>query len=223
MLPSASVIPSGQHPNRLSLHIGLGHPLLFFPLAGDTPSGQQPYLVSLHVSASLHPSPNGPSAAVTLSGQHPNLDFKQAGFFAGFGLHLLGFCSLVIMSSNVFGVLPHKSVSVVRSELDVLDESVELSEELSVERVDISLVDSVDSVELGVSVDSDGEVSSLDVDSVDTASVVSVETCSVDDVDSVLSVDPGDTDDVDSVDDVASLDSVELELELLDDSAIIKL
>lgn len=56
------------------------------------------------------------------------------------------------MSSNVFGVLPHRSVSVKISELDELDESLELS--VSVDRVEISLVDSVDSVEPGVSVDS---------------------------------------------------------------------
>lgn len=103
---SASVIPSEQQPNKLSTHSASGHPLLFLPSAGDKPSEQHPYLVSLHVSGTGHPSSNGPVAAVVLSAQQPNVDFKHADTL-GLGLHFFGVCSLVMIASKVFGVLPH--------------------------------------------------------------------------------------------------------------------
>lgn len=91
----------------------------FLPLATETPSSQHPCFVSLHVSGTAHPSSNGPVAAVLLSAQQPNLLLRQADGFGGLGLHLRGFCSFVTIASNVFGVDPHKSSSVV-SELDEL-------------------------------------------------------------------------------------------------------
>lgn len=48
-LPSAIEMPSGQHPNKVSLHCEGGQPSLFSPSAGDKPSLQQPNLVSLQV------------------------------------------------------------------------------------------------------------------------------------------------------------------------------
>lgn len=107
---SASVIPSEQQPNKLPTHSASGHPLLFLPSAGDTPSGQHPCLVSAQVSGTGHPSSNGPVAAVVLSEQQPNADFKQAETF-GLGLHFFGVCSFVMMASSVFGVLPYLSSS----------------------------------------------------------------------------------------------------------------
>lgn len=89
---SASVIPSEQQPNKLSTNSAGGHPLNFLPSAGDKPSGQHPYLVSLQVSGTGHPSSNGPVAAVVLSAQQPNVDFRHAETF-GLGLHFFGVCS----------------------------------------------------------------------------------------------------------------------------------
>lgn len=102
-------------------------------------------MVSLHVSGTAQPSSNGPEAAVELSGQHPYFDLRQAAGFFGLGLHLRGVCSLRIIASSEFGVVPHNSVSSVPS--------VELSD------------DDEDAV-VSSSVDND--------DSVDTSTVVSV-------------------------------------------------
>lgn len=112
-----------QHPNKLLLHNGSGHPLNFLPVAAETPSSQHPNLVSLHVSGTAHPSSNGPVAAVLLSAQQPNLLLRQADGFCGLGLHLRGVCSFVTIASNVFGVDPHRSSSSVVSD-DELDELI---------------------------------------------------------------------------------------------------
>lgn len=146
MDPCASILPSDlQHPNKLLLHNGSGHPLNFLPLAADTPSSQHPYLVSLHVSGNLQPSSNGPVAAVVLSGQQPNVLLRHADGFCGLGLHLRGFCSLKMTSSNVCDVDPQISSSVVSE--DELDELNSLVLSLSdVDSVENSEVDSVLSV-----------------------------------------------------------------------------
>lgn len=130
--------------------------MFFLPFAGDTPSGQQPNLVSLHVSLTLHPSSNGPVAAVLLSAQQPNSLLRHA---AGFErrLHLSGFCSFVTIASRVFGVVLelHKSSSSVVDEMSVdeldqmsiVDDSVEISDVdsvLSVEPLSLVLLDSLD-------------------------------------------------------------------------------
>lgn len=120
--------------------------MFFLPFAGDTPSGQQPNLVSLHVSLTLHPSSNGPVAAVLLSAQQPNSLLRHA---AGFErrLHLSGFCSFVTIASRVFGVVLelHKSSSSVVDEMSVDEEDQMSIVDVSVENSD---VDSVLSVEL---------------------------------------------------------------------------
>jgi hypothetical protein len=130
------------------------------PSAGDTPSGQQPCFVSLHVSGAGQPSSNGPLADVELSEQHPYFDLMQTAFF-GLGLHLRGVCSLVMIASSVFGVLPHKSSSVSVKSDDDVDPS-------SVESVELSLVDTDDSV------DSDSVVSDDDDDELSLVSVAPV-------------------------------------------------
>lgn len=129
--------------------------MLFLPFAGDTPSEQQPNLVSLHVSLTLHPSSNGPVAAVFLSGQQPNSLFRHAAGVVR-RLHLSGFCSLMTIARSVFGVVlePHKSVSVVEEmsvdeddQMSVVDDSVEISDVdsvLSVELLSLVLLDSLD-------------------------------------------------------------------------------
>lgn len=175
--PSASVLPSSQHPKILLLQSASGHPLFFLPSAGDTSSGQQPYLVSLQVSGTGQPSSNGPLADVELSGQHPYCDLMQTAFF-GLGLHLRGVCSLVMIASSVFGVLPHKSVSPssdsVESDDDVVPSSVDC--------VDDSLVDTDDSVTSVDSVASDDELELLSLVSVAPVVSVSVEESPVVDV-----------------------------------------
>lgn len=133
---SASVVPSEQQPNKLSTHSASGHPLNFLPSAGDKPSGQHPYLVSLHVSGTGQPSSNGPVAVVVLSGQQPNVVFKHAETF-GLGLHFFGVCSLVMIASRVFGVLPHASSSSVWADASVVDQISTSSSVLTV------IVDSV--------------------------------------------------------------------------------
>lgn len=115
--PSASVLPSeAQQPNKLLAHNGSGQPLNFLPLAGDTPSSQQPYFVSLHVSGNGQPSSNGPVDVVLLSGQQPNSLLRQADGLLCRILHCLGFCSLVMIASNAFGVVDQMSSSAVLSD-----------------------------------------------------------------------------------------------------------
>lgn len=182
--PSASVLPSEQQPNKLLVHSGSGHPLYFLPLAGDTPSSQQPYLVSLHVSGRAQPSSNGPVEAVLLSGQQPNSLARQADGLAFRSLHCRGFCSLVIIASNAFGVVDQISSSVVlNSTLDVLDQiSV-------VDSISLGLVDDTASVLDDTSVDCSCSVllDSLDIldRSNDSLVLVSVVLCSATTLDSV--------------------------------------
>lgn len=73
----------------------------------------------------MHPSSNGPVAAVLLSGQQPNLDCRQAAGFFGLGLH---FFLVVIISSNEYGVeVSSSSVSVVQISTSVDDSSALLT------------------------------------------------------------------------------------------------
>lgn len=123
------------------------------PFAGDTPSEQQPNLVSLHVSLTLHPSSNGPVAAVLLSGQQPNSLLRHAAGVVR-RLHLSGLCSLLMIDRSIFGVVLHKSSSVVEEmsvdeddQMSVVDDSVEISDVdsvLSVELLSLVLLDSLD-------------------------------------------------------------------------------
>lgn len=124
---SASVVPSEQQPNKLLTHNASGHPSFFLPLAGDVPSGQQPYFVSAQVSGTVHPSSNGPVAAVRLSAQQPYVDLKQAAIF-GRGLHFLGVCSFLIIASNVFGLLGHSVVDSSSSLMSVVSVSLLLDQ-----------------------------------------------------------------------------------------------
>lgn len=180
-LPSDGVNLSGQHPNSDSAQSDFGHPRFLGPFAGETPSGQHPCLVSLHVSGVGQPSSNGPVALVFSSGQHPNLDFAHSGVF-GLGLHLRGFCSLVMIEVSVYGVLLSSSSSPSRTQMsNVLPcKSVLESEDKSLTSVELSV---------DASLDSDA---SLTEDTVDTASVLDgscVETVSSVTVDSVGPVD----------------------------------
>lgn len=180
------------------------------PVAGETPSGQHPYFVSLQVSGTGHPSSNGPIAAVLLSEQHPYLLLRHSGAFFGLGLHFRGVCSLVIIASNVFGVVSHKSVSV--SDSDVSDDSDVLDHKsvvVSLSSVDMLVLSTVDSVDPDTSVDdsvdsvelndvlSEESVDSVSVDPIVDASVVELSMVSVDSNNSFL---------VDSVDDCSEDD-----------------
>lgn len=182
--PSASVLPSEQQPNKLLVHNGSGHPLYFLPLAGDTPSSQHPYLVSLHVSGNAQPSSNGPVEAVLLSGQQPNSLVRHADGLASRTLHCRGFCSLVIIASNAFGVVDQISSSIVlNSSLDVLDQiSV-------VDSMSLGLADDAASVLDDTSVDCSCSllVDSLDALDMSNDSLVpaSIVLCSVTPLDSV--------------------------------------
>lgn len=92
MLPF--VTPSGQHPkyDSVQLSLNMSHPLKYSPLALVFPSGQQPYVATEQFSAApgasvalggsvastsgSQPFCFGPLASVTLSLQHPYLNFK---------------------------------------------------------------------------------------------------------------------------------------------------
>lgn len=114
------------------------------PFAGDTPSGQQPNLVSLHVSLTVHPSSNGPLAAVLLSAQQPNSLARQAAGFVRI-LHLRGFSSSKMIESNELGVvleLHKSSSSLVDDQMSVVEYS-EVDSVLSVAPLSLVLLESV--------------------------------------------------------------------------------
>lgn len=179
--PFEADTPSGQQPNSESLQSSLGQPLPWTPLAGVRPSGQQLYLVSLQVSWNSQPSPNGPVAAVLLSGQHPKLDTKHAAGFFGRGLHFFGLSSVRIAVENSVS----SSYSVVSVELQMSKSELVVLSPVSVSSVASEAVDS------SVPVDSVASVTDSSVELVSTVaslSVVSVPLVSLVSLASVVSV-----------------------------------